>query len=109
MTIDEAIENEKRRAKSCKGHYDRFVQMEAEEHEQLAEWLEELKELRNMTSGHLYAVAFKNGYLKAEKEVREKTIDDFANACKSNTLCQTFGLRQCDIDKMAEQLKESEA
>ena len=78
MTIDEAIENEKRRAKSCKGHYDRFVQMEAEEHEQLAEWLEELKELRNMTSGHLYAVAFKNGYLKAEKEVREKTIDDFA-------------------------------
>ena len=78
MTIDEAIENEKRRAESCKGHYDRFVQMEAKEHEQLAEWLEELKELRNMTSGHLYAVAFKNGYLKAEKEVRNKAIDDFA-------------------------------
>ena len=79
MTIDEAIENEKRRAESCKGHYDRFVQMEAKEHEQLAEWLEELKELRNMTAGHLYAVAFNRGYLKAEKEVREKTIDDFAN------------------------------
>ena len=78
MTIDEAIENEKRRAESCKGHYDRFVQMEAKEHEQLAEWLEELKELRNMTSGHLYAVAFKNGYLKAEKEVRNNAIDDFA-------------------------------
>ena len=48
-------------------------------HEQIAEWLEELKELRNMTAGHLYAVAFNKGYLKAEKEVREKTIDDFAN------------------------------
>ena len=45
---------------------------------QLAEWLEELKELRNMTAGHLYAVAFNRGYLKAEKEVREKAIDDFA-------------------------------
>ena len=45
---------------------------------QLAEWLEELKELRNMTAGHLYAVAFNRGYLKAEKEVRENAIDDFA-------------------------------
>ena len=78
MTIDETIENEKRRAESCKGHYDRFVQMEAKEHEQLAEWLEELKELRNMTASHLYAVAFNRGYLKAEKEVRNKAIDDFA-------------------------------
>ena len=34
-----------------------------------------------------------------------KAVDDFVNACKSNTLCQTFGLRQCDIDKIAEQLK----
>ena len=39
-----------------------------------------------------------NGYNKA--------LNDFVNACKSNTLCQTFGLRQCDIDEMAEQLKE---
>ena len=34
-----------------------------------------------------------------------KAIDDFVNACKSNTLCQTFGLRQCDIEEIAEQLK----
>lgn len=77
MTIDEAIENEKRRAESCKGHYDRFVQMEAKEHEQIVEWLEELKGLRNITASHLYAVAFNRGYLKAEKEVRNKAIDDF--------------------------------
>ena len=126
MTIDEAIENEKRRAESCKGHYDRFVQMEAEEHEQLAEWLEELKELRNMTSGHLYAVAFKNGYLKAEKEVREKTIDDFARKLithfadweLSNTpcnddetdrtkeiICETIENAIGGVEEIAEQLK----
>ena len=35
-----------------------------------------------------------------------KAIDDFINACKSNTLCQTFGLRQCDIEEIAEQLRE---
>ena len=34
-----------------------------------------------------------------------KAIDDFVNACKRNTLCQTFGLRQCDIEEIAEQLK----
>ena len=32
-------------------------------------------------------------------------IDEFVNACKSNSLCQTFGLRQSDIEKIAEQLK----
>ena len=39
---------------------------------------------------------------------RNKAIDDFANTCKSNTLCQTFGLRQCDIEEIAEQLKAGE-
>ena len=39
---------------------------------------------------------------------RNKTIDDFVNACKDNTVCQTFGLRQCDIEKIAEQLKGGE-
>lgn len=44
-------------------------------------------------------------FLEWEKQIREKTIDDFVNACKSNTLCQTFGLRQCDIEEIAEKLK----
>ena len=72
----------------------------AEYHKQIADWLEELAMLRfdscmiHMPE-RLHLV--ENGY--------NKGIDDFANACKSNTLCQTFGLRQCDIDKIAEQLK----
>lgn len=86
MTIDEAIARERQQAKEQRSHigtwdkeYSKKCEVYAEEHEQLAEWLEELKELRNITAGHLYAVAFNRGYLKAEKEVREKAIDDFVN------------------------------
>ena len=92
MTIDEMIEEQRENAKTQREiaeecfeeHiFDEKEKIEhlryANEFEQLAEWLEELKELRNMTAGHLYAVAFNRGYLKAEKEVREKAIDDFAN------------------------------
>ena len=86
MTIDEAIARERQQAKEQRSHigtwdkeYSKKCEVYAEEHEQLAEWLEELKQLRNITAGHLYAVAFNIGYLKAEKEVREKAIDDFVN------------------------------
>ena len=64
--------------------------------DQIADWLEELsrrrvEELFRKTN---------------EKAIRDKAIDDFVNACKDDILCQTFGLRQCDIEKIAEQLKE---
>ena len=87
MNIDEFIEHAKEKAREHRYHADFFESdnpmnkaciKSAEDCEQLAEWLEELKELRNMTAGHLYAVAFNRGYLKAEKEVRNKAIDDFA-------------------------------
>ena len=123
MTIDEAIaharevaeeqrkDNENCKYKSeygCKGCADYYSKPCIEcskEHDQLAEWLEELKELRNMTASHLYAVAFNRGYLKAEKEVREKAIDDFVNACKEDISCQTFGLHTNGIERIAEKLK----
>ena len=74
----------------------------AEFHQQIAEWLEELKCYKNDNdfsdyADRLHKIAFNSGYNKA--------LDDFVNACKSNTLCQTFGLRKCDIDELAEQLK----
>ena len=81
MTIDEAISEFKERAEDSKKISELGMKSyipKAKEEEQLAKLLEELKELRNITAGHLYAVAFNRGYLKAEKEVREKTIDDFA-------------------------------
>ena len=93
MTLDEAIAHEKEVAKKVyveamlchanpdDGELDDCIEC-GKYHEQLAEWLEELKELQNITAGHLYAVAFKNGYLKAEKEVRNKAIDDFTGEIK---------------------------
>ena len=47
---------------------------------------------------------YENGY----KEAYNKAIDDFVNACKDNILCQTFGLHQNGIEKVAEQLKADE-
>ena len=97
MTLEEAIEQFKYDAECNRADLDLSY---AEDNEQIAEWLEELVMLRldscmiHMPE-RLHLV--ENGY--------NKGIDDFANACKSNTLCQTFGLRQCDIDKIAEQLK----
>ena len=147
MTIDEAIAHAREVAKNkmaeYQNHYDkdahyypRQCKKCAEEHEQLAEWLEELKAIKDNCDGKCtncsntelpnikdckemdigYSYAYKTDcagdrYIKAEevkyllKCERNKAIDDFVNACKSNTLCQTFGLRKCDIDELAEQLK----
>ena len=143
MTLDEAIAHAREVAKEQKSKYDKCptrtryncamcfhnpkCDEDAKEHEQLAEWLEELKELRNMTAGHLYAVAFNRGYLKAEKEVREKAIDDFerklithfADWELSNTpcnddetdrtkeiICETIENAIGGVEEIAEQLKE---
>ena len=129
MTIDEAISEFKERVEDSKKISELGMKSyipKAKEEEQLAEWLEELKELRNMTAGHLYAVAFNRGYLKAEKEVREKAIDDFerklithfADWGLSNTpynddetdrtkeiICETIENAIGGVEEIAEQLK----
>ena len=104
MTIDEAIEQFKYDAECNRADLDLSY---AEDNEQLAEWLEELKELRNMTAGHLYAVAFNRGYLKAEKEVREKTIDDFVRFASDMPTVETEDgeIRPMWLEEIAEQLK----
>ena len=123
MTIDEAIAHAREVAKEQKSKYDKCptrtryncamcfhnpkCDEDAKEHEQLAEWLEELKELRNMTAGHLYAVAFNRGYLKAEKEVREKTIDDFVRFASDMPTVETEDgeIRPMWLEEIAEQLR----
>ena len=97
MTIDEIITTERDNAEFSKrnNHYG-----SSDYHNKIAELLEELKSYRENS----------NGYSKEDIELNRnamynKAIDDFVNACKSNTLCQTFGLRQCDIEEIAEQLK----
>ena len=115
MTLDEAITHarevaeEQRKECSLAWVLDNpnNIKQCAEEHEQLAEWLEELKELRNMTAGHLYAVAFNRGYLKAEKEVREKAIDDFVKFANTMPTVETKDgeIRPMWLEEIAEQLK----
>ena len=142
MRLDEAIAHAREKAKEIREsiidgnnlepyelYCNAMTEQCAKKHEQLAEWLEELKELRNMTAGHLYAVAFNRGYLKAEKEVREKTIDDFARKLithfadweLSNTpcnddetdrtkeiICETIENAIGGVEEIAEQLKAGE-
>ena len=106
MTIDEAISEFKERVEDSKKISELGMKSyipKAKEEEHLAEWLEELKELRNMTAGHLYAVAFNRGYLKAEKEVREKAIDDFVKEFNRKT-----SMENKLIEEIAEQLKAGE-
>ena len=110
MTIDEAIARERQQAKEQKSHigawdeeYSKKCELYAEEHEQLAEWLELLKWYEQgmedipSESGVLPKDVYHAGY--------NKGIDDFVNACKEDILCQTFGLHINGIKRMAEQLK----
>lgn len=39
------------------------------------------------------------------KRERNKAIDDFAETCKQDVMCQTFGLNPRNIDEIAEQLR----
>ena len=42
---------------------------------------------------------------KAKRTARNKAIDEFADKCKKDILCQTFGLKPINIDEIAQQLK----
>ena len=115
MTIDEAIAFERQQAKDKRNeHYTFGIQKSkeaVEEHEQLAEWLEELKALREEKSDFQifakdiaegnYEMGMENGYNKA--------LDDFIHECDKH--CEFYSgknisLTREDILKIAEQLKE---
>ena len=101
MTIDEAIAKYREKAEWFKMTTNVAYVLELEN---IAEWLEELKDHRERECNHineaLYDKGFANGYNKA--------IDDFVKACKENIMYKTFGLRECDIEQIAEQLKAGE-
>ena len=112
MTIDEAIEREKNLAGFYKHQYlcdcnlygKKFIDNNKltcvsllEEHEQLAEWLEELKEYKKKPEGWMWDEAEIKGYNKA--------IDDFTEAVKE-LIVDLSVIRFKDIDEIAEQLKE---
>ena len=109
MTIDEAIAHEKEVAKEIyveamlchanpdDGKLDDCIER-GKYHEQLAEWLEELKSYRaSVFSGDMTQKMLKEEYNKA--------IDDFAESVK-NLIADLSVIRFKDIDEMVEQLKE---
>ena len=104
MTIDEAIARERQQAKEQRNHigtwddeYSKKCEVYAEEHEQLAEWLEELKSYRaSVFSGDMTQQMLKEEYCKA--------VDDFAESVK-NLIADSSVIRFKDIDEIAEQLK----
>ena len=102
MTLDEAIAKHRKIAETQKALYDACVLKEcnkhflrkAEEHEQLAEWLEELKEMRSMVKCN----AFTDGY--------NKGIDDFFFFV--DKMEREDVLYYAALDEAAEQLKEGD-
>lgn len=127
MTIDEAIAHARevaeknRRAMNFESedNIDDDIKVNclncATQHEQLAEWLEELKELREIKSGHLYATAFNRGYKKAISEHHK--LDSLISECRRAMFDESDGQVLSDIHQgvnsglsmaihFAEQLKE---
>ena len=71
MTIDEAIERERENAK------DQLDRMCTFEHEQIAKWLEELKELKeNSISKEAFEKMKSRAYKKGHRQGYSKAIDD---------------------------------
>ena len=122
MTIDEAIAHEKELAKEIyveamlchanpdDGKLDDCIER-GKYHEQLAEWLEELKELRELkdTITSNAEVLERQGYNKAiddfVKALQEKIEKDLANPDLALE-CKKCGIwKNYDIKEIAEQLK----
>ena len=78
----------------------------AEEHEQLAEWLEELKAIKD---GGIPIIHGKAELELHDKAIRNEAIDDFIHECDKH--CEFYSgknknITREDILKIAEQLKE---
>lgn len=116
MTIDEAIAHAREVASENMDlaqdlYFDDEYDIErndclkcVEENEQLAEWLELLKWYQQgmedipSESGVLPKDVYRAGYNKA--------IDDFLREIKIDVIATTFGLRICDAERIAQQVKE---
>ena len=103
LSIDEAIEQFKYDAECNRADSDLSY---AEENEQVAEWLEELKAYREIGT----VEECKNSVLDIQKAYN-KAIDDFIHEC--DKYCEFYGgknknITREDILKIAEQLKERE-
>ena len=97
MTIDEAIEKYNKLANNDRTCY-------PEEAQQLAEWLEELKKLRQCTNIENREYPYFNGFKEGKQVGYNKAIDDFVKFAYDELLYNEC-LTKIDIDYIAEQLK----
>ena len=112
MTIDEAIEQFKYDAECNRADLDLSY---AEDNEQVAEWLEELKAYREIgtVEGYKNAIeCYTKEYTIRKSNVQyDKAVDDFVHECDKH--CEFYSgknknITREDILKIAEQLKERE-
>ena len=119
MTLDEAIKHAREKAeeqrkdndtcvvkegygcKDCAYYYSKPCIECAEEHEQLADWLEELKDYRRFNG----AKTFDNGFNQGEKYGYNKAIDDFTEKIVGYGTYDYYG-NVIDVLEIAEKLKE---
>ena len=99
MTLDEAIEQFKYDAECNRADLDLSY---AEDNEQVAEWLEELKFLKQWKSDIMdsFCKYDVNSFEELVTNTRNKAIDDFVKEFKRKT-----PMENCLIDELAEQLK----
>ena len=110
MTIDEAIKQFKYDAECNRADLDLSY---AEDNEQVAEWLEELKAYREIgtVEGYKNAIeCYTKEYMIRKSNVQyDKAVDDFVHECDKH--CEFYSgknknITREDILKIAEQLKE---
>ena len=94
MTIDEEIVFERKLADYYK---DNNLKNEAKEHEQRAEWLEELKDHRERECNHINEALYDKGY----SDGYNKAIEYFVMLFKSKT-----SMENSIVDEIVEQIKE---
>lgn len=108
MTIDEEIVFERKLADYYKENH---LKNEAKEHEQRAEWFEELKALKNGLN--IKCDNLNEALEKGKKVGYNKAIDDFVQKVKEHQYVlsdvinsKDYGMFTIGIEQIAEQLKE---
>ena len=117
MTLDEAIEYEKESSQHCKRMLEeiyednlqnKLLTFEVKQHEQLAEWLEDYKHIKQWKSDIMdsFCKYDVSSFEELVTNTRNKAIDDFVKEYKScdNRSIQCKKFLNC-ADCIAEQLK----
>lgn len=127
MTLDEAIKYEKESLQHCKRMLEeiyednlenKILKFEVKQHEQLAQWLEDYKHIKQWKSDIMdnFCKYDVSSFEELVANARNKAIDDYMNKLCNHCMQQTnecyklecpFCTDGCDIVNIAEQLKST--